>query len=68
MSAIADEIDRMAQEINRLRALNAELVAALEPFDQYDENRAYLINGFTEIKVRLGDLRRARAALEKARK
>ena len=49
----------------KLRKRIAELEAALKPFDQYDESRCYLVGGFVDVKVKLADLRAARAAMEK---
>ncbi len=59
------EFLEVAAENGKLRARIAELEAALKPFDQYDNTSCYLMNGFVDVKVKLRDLRAARADVEK---
>jgi hypothetical protein len=78
METVSAAAPDMAAEIERLRASNAELAAALKPFARWidkvdtaapsesstDNNRTCLING--SAIVTYGDFRRARAAVAKA--
>ena len=70
-------LDKRMNEIRRLEAVNVKLLEALEPFVallqphveeaafQGDTTGVFAIN---EAKITVGDLRRARAAIEEARK
>lgn len=62
---------------DRLRAVNAKLLAALEPFAAlllpHVEANAFQgddtgVFGINQVKITVGDLRRAREAIEEARK
>lgn len=64
-------------ERDRLRAVNAKLVSALEPFvallQVHVEETAYQgddtgVFGINEVTITVGNLRRAREAVEEARK
>jgi len=71
---LAFDLEAAKYEVDRLRATNAKLIEALEPLARCAEDspptspdsRTLYDGAF--VGIRLGDARRARAAIEEARK
>ncbi len=66
--ACQEEGARLIQESHHLRAVNTKLVSALEPFADIASQFEDLDDDFPVDCVDLGECRRAREAIEEARK
>ena len=67
-SAIVIDRDNWQRDADRLRAVNAKLLKALEPFADIASQFEDLDDDFPVDCVDLGECRRARDAIEEAKK